>query len=148
MSMLGTCDTRNMMYDALSSKKSSLVHLSDCIIDSDASHHISSNFRAFENVREAGKDETVIILNGDSLKVNKIGDVILNKCIKLNDVLYAPNLNANLISSRKLSEDMGCAITYFLNVCVIQDPIRQTLIGLGDIKMVYTTCETHIVHTL
>lgn len=29
---------------------------------------------------------------------------------------------------------MGCAITYFKNVCVIYDPIRRTLIGLGDIK--------------
>lgn len=79
----------------------------------------SSNFEIFENLREVGRDKRVIISNGDSLKVNKIGDVIINKHIKLRDVLYVHNFRCNLISSRKLSEDMGCAITYYLNVCVI-----------------------------
>ncbi|KAK6138412.1 hypothetical protein DH2020_027843 [Rehmannia glutinosa] len=68
MSLLGTNDQGNMIHDALSGKKFSLVHLSDWIIDSGASHHVSSKLEILENLREAEKDERVIIPNGNSLK--------------------------------------------------------------------------------
>lgn len=105
---------------------------------------MSNNVEIFENVRKARNGERVVILDGNSLKVDKIEDVVINEYIKLKDVLYVPEFNCNLVSLKRLSEDMDYAITYYSNVCVIQDPTERTLIGLGDHKDgVYYLRNTH-----
>lgn len=76
----------------------------------------------------------MVIPDGITVKVYKIWNIDVNNFITLKDVLYVHGFTYDLISRRKLSEDIDCAITYYLNVCIIQDPVRWTLIGLGDHK--------------
>ena len=51
--------------------------------------------------------------------VEKEGLVMLNKYLKLNDVLYVPNLKCNLISVSRLTEEIDCIVLFTKTFCVM-----------------------------
>lgn len=101
ISLVGTGNSGTMIHDAFSGKKFSSVYLSNWILDSGASHHVCNNINKLKNVRNAGANEVVVIPDGTCLKVEKIGDVEISKSLKLENVLYVPDLKCNLISVKK-----------------------------------------------
>ena len=70
--------------------------------------------------------------NGDCTVARDVGLVNLGDEIKLDNVLYVPNLNCNLVSESKLYKQLNCAMTYLNDFCVIRDRTSRTLIGAGE----------------
>ena len=50
----------------------------------------------------------------------------------LNEALYVPKLNCNLLLVAKLCKDLNCVVTFFDESCVLQDHTSRTLIGVGE----------------
>jgi len=60
------------------------------------------------------------------------GSVILDKGLELQNVLFVPKLNCNLVSFLKLSKQLNDAMTFYDNCCVIYNRTSRTLIGAGE----------------
>ena len=63
---------------------------------------------------------------------NKRGSIRLNEKLVLNDVLFMPSLNCNLISIAQLIEDLCCTVTFTHKSCVVQDLTMKMRIGSGE----------------
>ena len=62
----------------------------------------------------------------------KEGIVVSNEQLKLNNVLYVPNLICNLISVSLLIEESNCIVWLTNNFFFIQDRSLRMLIGAGE----------------
>jgi len=69
--------------------------------------------------------------NGVRIMSTKQGTVPLGEKLKLNKVLYVPNLNSNLVSVARMTKDLHCTITFFDDHCILQDRPSRNPIGLG-----------------
>ena len=61
-----------------------------------------------------------------------VGSVALGDRIKLDNVLYVPNLNCNVVSILKLCKQLNCLVIYFDDFCVIQECTSRTMIGASE----------------
>ena len=59
-------------------------------------------------------------------------DVKLSSDIVLRNVFYVLDLQCNLISFTKLTNDMSCVLLFSKTFCVIQDLFLRTLIGVSE----------------
>ena len=50
----------------------------------------------------------------------------------LDKVLFVPHLNCNLISVTQLSDESRCTLQFANKLCVIQDHLKRTVIGVGE----------------
>src|SRR5690606_32007305 len=89
----------------------------DWFSDSACTKHISSNLAYFSNIRGLNRRHVVIVGNGEAVPAEAIGDVNLNVTVRgrkqiltLRDVLYVPEMKANLLSLTTLTEDEDCKI--------------------------------------
>ena len=73
----------------------------------------------------------VVLPNGVITFARKRG-MGLGKKLVLNDVLFVPDLQCNLISIAQLIEDLCCVVTFNRKLCMIQDPTTKMLIGSGE----------------
>ena len=64
--------------------------------------------------------------------VKKEGTVMLNKFLKLNNVLYIPNLKCNLILVSQLIEEIDCTILFTKKFCTMQDHNSRVMISTGE----------------
>lgn len=103
------------------------------MLDSGASHHMTHLLSLLEEVRKIEKSFNVIVPTGQSVLVEKIGNIQLNDNIKLINVLYIPSFNCNLIFVHKLIKDLNCLVTYDLNSCHIQDQTSKKRIRSGEL---------------
>ncbi|GKD59985.1 hypothetical protein Tco_1297494 [Tanacetum coccineum] len=72
----------------------------------------------------------VVSPNGDSIPVKGKGDYILPGETKVNEVLYVLDFKCNLLLVSRLSRDLQCCISFFLNFqCCIS--FFLNLIGVG-----------------
>ena len=70
--------------------------------------------------------------NGTCSHAQCEGTVEFGNNLRLNHVLYVPDLNCNLISLACLINDLQCLVTLTDKLCVIQDRTMRTLIGVGE----------------
>lgn len=70
--------------------------------------------------------------NGQSVTATKEGTIKLAGGLKLENVLYVPCLNCNLISISQLIDESHCIVQFTTNLCVIQDHTSKMLIGAGE----------------
>ena len=101
------------------------------MLDSGASAHMVGDVKLVSNLQKISPI-VIGLPNGDCIVASDVGSVVLGDGIKLNNVLYVPNLNCNLVSVSKLCKQLNCAMTYFDDYCVIQDRTSRTLIGAGE----------------
>ena len=62
-----------------------------------------------------------------SLTVN----VFFNPGLKLNNILWVTSFNLNMLSISKLTNDLKCCVTFYLDSCVMQDLVTVKMIGSG-----------------
>ena len=74
----------------------------------------------------------VALPNGKESVANKKGSVNWSKKIKLNNVLCAPDLCCNLILVGQISRDLNCFVTFYDDVCLLQDRTSRILTGVGE----------------
>ncbi len=142
-----------LIFSANFNKISSItdpIHLTNWIIDSGASVHLSYDRNLFEEFIPL-KEQTLTLVDGN--KVSAIGKGVIKlevqdekncRTIILNDVFYIPQSKINLISVHQLnkkgfsvlfsSEDYGCKIFNCNNELVLQAKIDQNVGNLRCFK--------------
>lgn len=103
------------------------------LIDSGASHHMTGSLEAFSTTRDISPSP-VGLPDGVQTNATKEGTIHLSRGLILCNVLYVPNLAVNLISKGCLITDADCFITFTHNLCVIQDRITSSPIGLSRMQ--------------
>ena len=96
---------------------------------------ICATLNLFTNVRDVERNvHEVIIPDGSSLKVTKIGDIRFSEKITLKDVLYVPSIRYNLFSVHKLCSDNAISLIFSPLECWYQDLFKKEGLPLGKMK--------------
>jgi len=101
------------------------------IIDTGASHHVTGNLSCLINVKKI-TNIPVGLPDGKDATATKEGSVILDGGLQLDNVLFVPQLNCNLISVSQLIDASNCIVQFTNALCVIQDRRTRMLIGAGE----------------
>jgi hypothetical protein len=101
------------------------------IIDTGASHHMTSTLACMNDVRDI-EPCPVGMPNGTRTYATKEGMVTIGDKLMLKHVLFVPNLNCNLISISQLLQDADYIVYFTKTMCVIQDRISRMMIGAGE----------------
>ncbi|KAL2933792.1 Retrovirus-related Pol polyprotein from transposon TNT 1-94 [Bienertia sinuspersici] len=101
------------------------------IIDTGASNHMSGNVDLFVDLYDISS-EPVGLPNGKSTTATKEGRIKLSDSLYLDNVLYVPALNCNLLSVSQLLEKQQFLVLFTNKLCVIQDRSLRNLIGVGE----------------
>ena len=80
--------------------------------------HSSHQFNTYNPCRSCRKR---VIANGSLTTVVSVGDVQISPTLTLRNVLHVQKLSTNLVSIQKLTQDLGCIVTFFPTYCVFQD---------------------------
>ena len=82
------------------------------MLDSGAPCHRASDVSVVDKIEKI----TPVIIglpNGTYTVASEKGSVALRGGLKLENVLYVPKLNCNLVSISKLCKQINCTVTYF-----------------------------------
>nr|GFB19603.1 retrovirus-related Pol polyprotein from transposon TNT 1-94 [Tanacetum cinerariifolium] len=79
-------------------------------------------------------ERPVTIPNGESIPVKGKGEVVFKGGLNIKGVLFVTNFTCNLLSVRRLTKDLHCAVTFFPDFFVLQDLKAGNLIGAGDCR--------------
>ena len=126
------------------------VQTGEVILDSGASHHMTGDIHVLESVKFI-PPVPVSFVDGSVVYATKCGCLSLSKDISLENVLFVPSLNCNLLSVAKMLNQTGCFAVFTDTLCILQDRFTRTLIGAGEVKngvYVYrgvTTARSHRV---
>lgn len=99
------------------------------LIDSGASAHICSDIRLLSDLRNKTGKNTVRTPDGSVRLVKKIGKAVLAPGFVLQDVLYVPDFQYNLISVGKLVSTSGAKVLFDGNKCLLQDQSNEMVLG-------------------
>ena len=86
------------------------------IMDTGVSDHMISSNTGFNNYQPCKENVGITIADESMCTTTKRGDMELNG-LKLNSVLYVPNLQCNLLSVSKLTKDLNYLVTFFPSCC-------------------------------
>ena len=101
------------------------------ILDSGATDHITYNNDHLENLTPCFIN--ICLPNGQSTVVHFKGSLKLTPSITLYDVLLIPDFKFNLISVSKLCQNLSCVIYFHSHNCIIQDPMKKRVLGIGTL---------------
>ena len=114
-----------------SEKLSGKTNLTDVIIDTGASYHMTGDLSLLINVVDIASSP-VRFPNGNASRATKRGVLPLGSNYLLNDVLFVPDFDCTLISVSKLLKQTGCVAIFTDTLCFLQDRFSRTLIGAGE----------------
>ncbi|KAK1416343.1 hypothetical protein QVD17_32133 [Tagetes erecta] len=108
----------------------------DCewVVDSGATEHITHQKNLLKNLTVDALERPVTIPNGEAIPVKGKGDFLLKKGLKVGGVLFVPKFTCNLLSVRRLTRDLHCAVTFFPDFFVLQGLKTGNLIGAGNCR--------------
>ena len=101
------------------------------IVDSGASDHMTGSATIFCTYGKCVDDIRVTVADGTHSTVAGQGHIDLSS-LKLQNVLHVPFLQCNLLSVRKITKDLNCAVTFFPSHCVFQDLSLGRMIGNAE----------------
>lgn len=116
----------------ISCRSNSICIFSPWIIDSGAMDHIFNDLNSFELSHKIDPIG-VRFPNGASIVAKLAGIVRITADLVLEDVLYLPEFNINLISIPKLTRGSHFSVRFVNENCIIQDPLQRK-IGSGKLK--------------
>ncbi|KAG7546410.1 Integrase catalytic core [Arabidopsis suecica] len=114
-----------------SEKLSGKTNCVDFLIDSGASHHMTGFLDLLTEIYDI-PHSAVVLPNAKHTIATKEGTLILGANMKLTHVLFVPDLSCTLISVARLLRELHCFAMFTDKVCVIQDRISKTVIGIGE----------------
>ena len=97
------------------------VFVKSWVIDSNATNHITHSSLQFKNYNPCPSSGKIVIADGSLTTVVGVRDVQISPTLTLRNVLHVPKLSTNLVYIQKLTQDLGCIVTFFLTYCVFQD---------------------------
>ena len=87
------------------------------IVDSGASNY-DWRCHNFQNYTPCSRNYIVHIVDGSLSKVVGIGSIVISKDLTRNSVLLVPNLDCNMLSISKLTQEKNCVTKFFSYHCV------------------------------
>lgn len=103
------------------------------LIDPGATKHITHRSDFLENEATSQKKPLSLYQMGRRYQLLvRVSIRTLPGGVKIKGVLYVPNFNYNLLSVRKLTKDLNCAVTFLPDFFVIQELVMRDLIGMGS----------------
>ena len=75
---------------------------------------------------------SVRIVDGSLSKVAGTGSIEISKDLTLQSVLLVPNLDCNLLSVSKLTQELNCITKFFPTHCVFQDLDSGKMVGNAE----------------
>ena len=101
------------------------------IVDSGASDHMIFDETLLHNLRPL-KDSILITLpNGNKVKVSQVGDLKIGKNLTLHHALFVPYFQFNLLSVKRLSEQLKCEVVFSEHSCFLQGPSLKRPLEIG-----------------
>lgn len=109
---------------------SNITAIQTWVIDTGATNHICHDKHSFSSFHYL-QNTTVSLPNRIRVSIVGIGSVHLGRHLILHDVLFIPQFKFNLFSVSSLTKSMGCRIWFDQTSCVLQDPTRELMVGMG-----------------
>jgi len=103
------------------------------IIDTGASDHMTGDLDTLSNFKPCDQKITVFMADGTSSLVQGRGTAYVAG-IRLESVLYVPNLRCNLLSVSKITQDKGYLVIFSFADCIFQDKSSRRTIGKAEEK--------------
>ena len=103
---------------------------SSWVIDSGVTDHICSSLTYLVSYQQI-PPISVKLPNDNQVIANYSESVFLNQDHVIDNVLYIPCFNFNLLSVAKLIDKLSCVLTFDSNGCHIQDKITMKMIGIA-----------------
>ncbi|KAI4347891.1 hypothetical protein L6164_008667 [Bauhinia variegata] len=107
-----------------------MTSISQWIINSGASNHMTGNLKALHDVHDIVACP-VGLPNGEQTNAIKEGTTFLEGGLKLTRVLYVPKLSCSLLSVSQLLDESNFLLQFTNKLCVMQDRTSRMLIGAG-----------------
>lgn len=127
-----------LFYYMLSSIPPTLSSSSLWIIDTRASNHMCCDSTLITNLCLSSHPYQICLPNKQTILVHQIGTVVLTSNLVLQNVLFVPNFNCNLLSVSKITKDSNCSVNFLSSTCVFQDQ-NQGILATGVEKEGCTT---------
>ncbi|KAA0060208.1 Integrase, catalytic core [Cucumis melo var. makuwa] len=105
-------------------------------VDSGATNHVTTDYSNLSNPSEYSGIEHVIVGNGNELQISCTGNSNLSdgkSSIKLENVLYVPDIKKNLISVSKLVQDNN-VLEFYGDHCFVKDKDTGQTIMRGVLR--------------
>ncbi|KAK9923369.1 hypothetical protein M0R45_031791 [Rubus argutus] len=109
----------------------SLVDPNRWIIDSGATHHITSSPQSLTTIDLHSSMSPVCLPSGDKASITMSGAIQFTDSFSINNVLCVPSFKVDLLSVGKTIDGMSCSVTFFPSWCILQDLVTRTMIGVG-----------------
>ena len=110
------------------------------LLDSSASHHVTSDSRNIPYSTSYDGPDKIIIGNGKGLNITHIGSTSLPSSLtspfRLRDVLCVPSISRNLISIAKFNKQNSTSIELFPDFFLIKDLTSGKVLLRGPNKMI------------
>nr|GEV89762.1 integrase, catalytic core [Tanacetum cinerariifolium] len=112
------------------------MHVNDALTDNNyrATEHMTNITYILEDVISSNNKEPVTIPNREVVPIKGRGNHILPNETKMKGILHILNFNCNLLSVSKLSCDLSCVVSFFMDFFIMQDLALRNLIGAGRCK--------------
>ena len=120
---LGTCSLvlSSKFPISIGLKVSDETFVKSWVIDSNATNHITHSSLQFKNYNPCPSSGKIVIADGSLKTVVGVRDVQISPTLTLRNVLHFQSCPLILFLIQKLTQDLGCIVTFFLTYCVFQD---------------------------
>ncbi|KAF2288083.1 hypothetical protein GH714_004320 [Hevea brasiliensis] len=99
----------------------------DCIIDSEATDHMTFDANNFSNVTQPRRT-TIANANGVTYPVTGAGIVALSSSLSLSHTLFVPSLSNKLLSVSQVTAELNCVALMYPTFCLLQDiPTKEII---------------------
>ena len=102
------------------------------ILDSGASEHMCSEKTVLQDLCDLQCPIYVKLPNRTQVKVTKHGRLSINDSLLLNRVLLVPNFKFNLLSIRRLCEQLRCSVEFSEDFCFLQGHFQKKPLVIGS----------------
>jgi len=101
------------------------------ILDSGASEHMSSEYSFLHDISRLNHPMMISLPNGTQVKVTHKGKLRVATDLSLDNVLLVPQFKFNLISIKRLCEQLHSSIQFTDSICVLQAPSQKRPLVIG-----------------
>jgi len=70
--------------------------------------------------------------NRDQAPIISTGNLPLSPIIYLRNILGVPSCKVDLMSVSRVTRELNCSVTFFPQLCILQDLMTGMMIGLGE----------------